>query len=92
MKGDFPSGEDISTYEIDGETYDIILDILIKRGFIKDGIATDIIICPECGNEMDLLETWDSLLSIARWHKYGCEYCGGIFEVKRAKKGDENVK
>ena len=39
--------------------------------------------CPECGKLMTLLETWDSLLRMANWYKYGCEYCGGIFEVKR---------
>lgn len=39
--------------------------------------------CPECKREMDLLETWDSLLKMATWYKYGCEYCGGLFEIKK---------
>ncbi len=39
--------------------------------------------CPECGGKMLLVESWDSLLGLARWYKYGCEYCGGTFEVKR---------
>ncbi len=40
--------------------------------------------CPECKTKMTHLETWDSMLSMAEWHKYGCEHCGGMFEVKRA--------
>lgn len=43
-------------------------------------------ICPECSKKMELLETWDSHLKMGRWHKYGCEYCGGIFEIKRSHK------
>ncbi len=41
--------------------------------------------CPECETEMILFGTWDSLLGMAKWYKYGCEYCGGTFEVKRGK-------
>ncbi len=43
--------------------------------------------CPECKEEMVLREKWDSLLKLGIWYKYGCEHCGGIFEVKR---GNEN--
>ncbi len=39
--------------------------------------------CPECRNDMILLEKWDSLLKIGKWYKYGCEYCSGIFEIKK---------
>lgn len=41
------------------------------------------LICPECSTPMTLYETWLSHLKMGLWHKYGCGYCGGIFEVKR---------
>ncbi len=45
--------------------------------------------CPECKNDMTLFETWDSINGIATWFQYGCEYCTGIFEVKRGKTTDK---
>ena len=40
--------------------------------------------CPECAGSMTLLESMDSLLGLAKWLKFGCEHCGGIFKVKRS--------
>ena len=43
------------------------------------------LICPECHKKMELYEQRDSLLKLGIIYTYGCEYCGGVFEVKRDK-------
>ena len=41
------------------------------------------IICPRCEIPMYLIESWNSLLKMAKWYIYYCENCGGKFEFKK---------
>lgn len=44
------------------------------------------LICPECKDvEFRLFEERESNLGLGIIYTYGCEHCGGTFEVKRGK-------
>ena len=44
------------------------------------------LICPECNEAMTFMTKRDSILKLGFIYEYGCEDCGGMFEVKRGKK------